>query len=297
MPWIRLEVGLQTHRKTRRLAREMGVEDLRVVVGALFQLWAAVRVNAADGCLEGWTPEDLAFEMGFPEADGDRLAKAMLAAGFLDRQAGGVLVCHEWMEHNGEHLREAKRVRDARRKRASEREDEPGDLFAPGDVRPTSGERSANVLATGRDGTGRDETRDSKDRAGGAFDRSPELDPRVRNVAREVANVLRMPPSVTGKLDVEPIARLSAHLGKDLQKAAIQCAHGIWNSGCRHQGLVERLVGYAIAHAEDIRSMHAYLNPKSPHFSAMKLATAGDMSADEGQAFKELERRLASQAR
>lgn len=295
--WIRLEVGLESHRKTRRLGRLLGVSDSRIVVGALFRLWVAIRIKAPDGNLRGWTPEDVAFEMGFPEDDADRIVAALLdcgrssshpdACGFLRRE-GDVLVAHDWFEHNGAHLLEAKRSRD-RRRAQSPPDVAPPSTVRPEDVPPTSTVRPPDVHATGRDVT---DVTERKDGASGAPDGELCLDPAVAQAVRQVRDSLRMPADPR-QLDVKPIAEMTADLGRDLQRVAIQCAQKIFKAGAG-QVVTEAIIADVKARAPTVRNWFAYTNPKTQAFQSMSLSVCGRLSEAEGKRFKDMERRLAA---
>lgn len=310
--WIRVDVALRDHRKVRKLARLLGIEDRDLVVGKLARLWSAIRSRVPDGNLAGWTCEDIAFEAGLDHLDPARVVAGLLdcgkspenpdGSGFLERVPGGY-VAHDWTEHSGAFLRDAERMRERRasqRLSATPRQaslDLDAEPFANGSrtFANGSGKRS-NVRVTGQDMTGQEG--ESEDAAGAAFDPSTdpgELDPRVADALRRTTSVLRMPARFSGKLDVDPISQIAAPLGPAGVRSAIQCAHAMWKADVRSQALVERVIAYAVGRG-DVRNLHAYTNPRAPSFVAMRQAIAGAMSAEEGEAFKAWERRIAASA-
>jgi len=115
--WIRVDVAVPDHRKARRAARLIEAANLppvprhdpRLILGTLVLLWIRTRLEQPDGSLDGHGPEEIADLLGvsLPEA------QALLEAGWLDPTEHGLEV-HEWMAHNGDHLKEAKRKRDDR---------------------------------------------------------------------------------------------------------------------------------------------------------------------------------------
>lgn len=113
MAWLRVEVGVSRNRKTKRFAREAGI-TVRSAIGALWLLWEATREQAPDGNLAGWSDEEIADVI---EGKVDEVL-AMVTAGFLEGEPGARRV-HEWMTHNGQHIRDAIRKRDERAEEAT----------------------------------------------------------------------------------------------------------------------------------------------------------------------------------
>lgn len=138
--WIRVDVATPDGRKLRKLAREIEqrgappipAHDTRALLGTLVLLWIRTRIQAPDGLLAGYAVEDIADLVGCSADE----AAAMLEAGWIDSTPDGPAV-HGWMEHNGEHLREAKRKREAR---ATGTE--------PGRAKPGAAERPASSVAS-----------------------------------------------------------------------------------------------------------------------------------------------------
>lgn len=120
--WIRVDVATPDGRKARRAARAIADRDVpqvdahepRVVLGTLVMIWIKTRIQAPDGVLAGYDAEDLADMAGCSAPE----IEALIEAGWIDRRPDGLEI-HEWMEHNGDHLREAKRKRDSRASKGS----------------------------------------------------------------------------------------------------------------------------------------------------------------------------------
>ena len=104
---FRVDAGVFTHIKTKRLRRALGAEG----VEALFRLWAY-----AAGCKHGadkvYTEEDveLAVDWG---GDPGALVAALAGVGWLDAADGGYLI-HDWDEHNQYAATAAERSTQAR---------------------------------------------------------------------------------------------------------------------------------------------------------------------------------------
>lgn len=120
--WIRVDVATPDGRKARRAARaiadrevpQVDAHEPRVVLGTLVMIWIKTRIQAPDGVLAGYDAEDLADMAGCSAPE----IEALIEAGWIDRRPDGLEI-HEWMEHNGDHLREAKRKRDSRASKGS----------------------------------------------------------------------------------------------------------------------------------------------------------------------------------
>lgn len=128
---------------------------------------------------------------------------------------------------------------------------------------------------------------------------APEADPeaRRREAGRAVVALaagLRMPASVTGKLDVDRVAKAAASLGPAGVKTAIQLAQRWWKAGLRHEGLLDRLVAEYVARHASIGNPFAYFN--GPAFAAMRLRWGGELSEAEAKEIRMLERRFLAEA-
>lgn len=119
--WYRADVGRHTHRKIRRLARELGVHTMHAV-GIHDSLCAMVaEADADDGALGSITADDIAAEVEW-EGDPARLFEALLRAGVIDFNEDERPILHGFAERSGASVRKAKndraRIQDFRSSRA-----------------------------------------------------------------------------------------------------------------------------------------------------------------------------------
>jgi len=91
---IRIKFSFKDHRKRKKLARRLGCE----AVLALVNLWITAAENYPDGVLADMDAEDIAIDAGWSGAAEEFLA-ALLDIGWIDDE-DGVLVLHDWFEHN-----------------------------------------------------------------------------------------------------------------------------------------------------------------------------------------------------
>lgn len=101
IPWIQVYSNLTTHRKTGRLADELGLANSFVspdvvAVGILISLWTWAVQNASNGDLSGCSPRAIAEACRWKKKP-DLLIDALKAAGWLD--ADNKL--HDWEEYAG----------------------------------------------------------------------------------------------------------------------------------------------------------------------------------------------------
>ena len=94
---IRVSVSFRGHRKRKRLSMALGVADC---AGFLLDLWVSVALDRPDGVLNGLDAMDIALMAGW-EGDPQEFLDALMAPGskFID-ECDGVLVMHDWEEHN-----------------------------------------------------------------------------------------------------------------------------------------------------------------------------------------------------
>lgn len=119
--WYRADVGRHTHRKVRRLARELGVHTMHAV-GIHDSLCAMVaEADADDGALGSITADDIAAEVEW-EGEPARLFEALLRAGIIDVTEDDRPILHGFAERSGASVRKAKndraRIQDFRASRA-----------------------------------------------------------------------------------------------------------------------------------------------------------------------------------
>ena len=118
MAWTESHQSLLDHRKTLRLARELGIDQV-TAIGHLHIFWWWALDNAPDGLLTGIDPQDVATSSRFLNSSRDSKAflKALLLAGFVDRISQGrgkptVLQIHDWGEYGGKLIQSRARHRD-----------------------------------------------------------------------------------------------------------------------------------------------------------------------------------------
>jgi hypothetical protein len=111
--WIRTEITLPRHPKTRRLSRALNLKR-RETVGLLILLWTWAIEYAPSGELSGFAAEDLADATDW-KGDIDRLVDALVESGFVDRE-GAHLRLHDWDSYQGHLLvkRQANAARQAK---------------------------------------------------------------------------------------------------------------------------------------------------------------------------------------
>lgn len=96
--WFRVDTALPRHRKTKRLARRLGV-PVYVAVGLVTCLWGWAKEFCPDGDLGGLDPEDIADVLGW---DGDpvELVAALCHTGSNDSGfIGDDMRVHGWGEY------------------------------------------------------------------------------------------------------------------------------------------------------------------------------------------------------
>lgn len=122
MAWIEVHQSLPTHRKTRRLARELKLngKDFPKAVGYMVMLWLWAIDNAPNGDLGGIDPYDVADAAEW-SGDPEKFMDALKKSGFVDDD----MHIHDWDVYIGKLIdrREAnaQRNREARAKKRAER--------------------------------------------------------------------------------------------------------------------------------------------------------------------------------
>lgn len=140
MAWIESHQGLARHKKTKRLARKLGV-SVPAAIGHLHLLWWWALDNLPDGKISDLEPEDIADEMMWEE-DAQELIESLVEVGFIDRTDDGLYI-HDWHDYIGKLLE--KRKADSDRKRKS-RESSAGH---PSDKKRTSNGQGADDIRGG----------------------------------------------------------------------------------------------------------------------------------------------------
>ena len=92
----RVIIGFFDHPKTVKLQRRLGERG----VIALMRIWEYAAKHRCKGIFFGLDEEDLLIAAHWNEKNGD-LIDSLADVGFLDREDEGVLIIHDWQEHNG----------------------------------------------------------------------------------------------------------------------------------------------------------------------------------------------------
>lgn len=122
---------LLDHLKVKRIVRDLGIPAV-VMRGIIVSIWLQAVRHKEDGCLSGWTPDDIADYSGWDEfkewieridkkqklADASHLVDAITAHGLFDLDMAGDLWIHDWNQYAGRLKRADTRRRDRERKRA-----------------------------------------------------------------------------------------------------------------------------------------------------------------------------------
>ena len=152
MSWIESHDELPTHPKTRKAARKLGV-NVPTTIGHLHVLWYWCLSHRPDGRLEGMDSEDIADAAEW-DGDPDVFTDALTSAGWLDDDAG-TLVVHDWWDGAGKTIKRRKYATE-RQRRA--RESQPDD----GQVTDDEPDGNGDDASDSRDSHG-DVTRDTHD--------------------------------------------------------------------------------------------------------------------------------------
>lgn len=90
--------GTLTHRKTRRLARLLDIDEPSAL-GILEALWHVTSENQRDGGIGRMANEDIIEEM-FCRKDPDTVIDALIKSGWIDEIEGCRLYVHDWHVHS-----------------------------------------------------------------------------------------------------------------------------------------------------------------------------------------------------
>lgn len=136
MAWIELHQSLTTHKKTRRLARKLGLgvpEGIPQTIGHLCLFWLWCVDGTEDGSLEGLDAQDIADAAGWT-GEPEVFLGAMVEAEFIEKKADGTLEIHDWNDYIGkliksrEESREKERLR--KQKYRQQRRTEPAEDYS-----------------------------------------------------------------------------------------------------------------------------------------------------------------------
>ena len=292
--WVRVDVAVPEHRKTKRLrsalqqrgatAIQLPATHTILLTGIVATLWIKTRLQAPDGFFSGYTREDMVNLLDLDQGGG-QIVDALIEAGYLEQRTDGFAI-PDWMEHNGQHLREARRVAASRSsKRGATAEPAPSsDSIVPSRPVPScpvastsadNPERSPNVRRTGQDEA--------------AANRA-----RARSLVEGVAGALTLPqaapaPGSASKAERDEIAALAGSLGAKGVSGAIRLAQWLEKRGVAHGGLRIRFVRHFVAGYSRIANPFAYYNPGAAGFDAIRSQLASEMAQDEAAALKAAE--------
>lgn len=115
LPWIKVKVALPSHPKSLALADELG-EPLAWAYAVALWMWASE--HAPDGFIHGAHPDRIVERAVGWRGEPGKLATALLAVGFLNRQSDAFAI-QSWDEEQGAHIDKA--ATDAERKREARR--------------------------------------------------------------------------------------------------------------------------------------------------------------------------------
>lgn len=118
MAWIELHQSLTTHKKTRRLARALGLgvpAGIPQTIGHLCLFWLWCVDGTEDGNLNDMDAQDVADAAGWT-GDPEQFTNAMTEAGFLEKTEDGLRI-HDWDDYIGRLLEQRKESREKERLR------------------------------------------------------------------------------------------------------------------------------------------------------------------------------------
>lgn len=119
MAWIQVHQTLKDHRKLFDAADELEISPPHMM-GLLISFWLWALDNAPAGKLDGITHRMIARAAQY-EGDAEKLAAALIRAGWLDENEDGELEIHDWYEYAGKLIdqRKAEKERSQRRRDAA----------------------------------------------------------------------------------------------------------------------------------------------------------------------------------
>lgn len=119
MAWIQVHQTLKDHRKLFDAADELEITSPHMM-GLLISFWLWALDNTPTGQLDGITPRMIARAAQY-EGPAEKLAGALIRAGWLDEKEDGTLEIHDWYEYTGKLIdqRQAEKERSQRRRAAA----------------------------------------------------------------------------------------------------------------------------------------------------------------------------------
>jgi hypothetical protein len=140
--YVKLDVSLAAHKKTRRLARLLGC-SVPTAIGHLALLWIDCMGNSPDGDITDRGALEIA-EASQWSGDETKFLDALLTTGFVDQDTEGALILHDWNDHTGKYLYKKEETRKRVQKLRDSRK---------GDVTRTSALPTTDVTRTSGDVT------------------------------------------------------------------------------------------------------------------------------------------------
>jgi len=114
--WTRVDTGLRDHRKVRRLARSLEIEEAHAL-GLIVNFWLFSLNNWGHGIVDQ-DPDEIAHACVW-KGDAQDLVDAMFDSGFLELK-NKLWLIHDWDNYGGKYIKQVERNRD----RAAEWRDE-----------------------------------------------------------------------------------------------------------------------------------------------------------------------------
>ncbi len=118
LPYVRLELGMPSHKKIRRLARRLQIE-IYAAVGIVVMLWDLTATHYERGELNGVDPYDIADAVGW-SGDAGRLYGALIDEHIIEAEEGGLRV-RGWAERYQRIFDERDRKRKDRGKTSADK--------------------------------------------------------------------------------------------------------------------------------------------------------------------------------
>lgn len=93
---IRIKTSFRTHRKIKKLRRELGADGVLCLVN----LWIGTAENEPSGVLKGWSSQDIEIEVDYKGEEG-AFVTALVNFELLDVDESGVYSLHNWDRWQG----------------------------------------------------------------------------------------------------------------------------------------------------------------------------------------------------
>lgn len=144
MAWLQVHQTLKDHRKLFDAADELEITPPHMM-GLLISFWLWALDNTPTGSLEGITPRMISRAAQW-DGEAEKLAGALIRAGWIDEKEDGRLEIHDWYEYAGKLIdqRKAEKERSQRRRDAAAMASgESSDDHQPTEGRPAGNRRKA----------------------------------------------------------------------------------------------------------------------------------------------------------